>query len=241
MMTYLYIVGRRRAARRRGRACATWCWPSPTTQVPSLMEDDLVEVTADVDEEEVGRIMTKYDLLAIPVVDEERRLLGIVTLDDALEAVLPDDWKQRLPRAVPLGRRGGPAGRAAGQTGWAPAGASTRSHATLRRGAAISVARSRRKRATSPFSCTRRKPAALEHLRVEEVELAQVAAERVVAAAVAQPERLQARHVAVLERRLELLQQEVEAVQEVLVVEVGAGEHVGVGERGAGRQDRLAA
>ena len=42
--------------------------------------------------------MTKYDLLAIPVVDEERRLLGIVTLDDALDAVLPEDWKQRLPR-----------------------------------------------------------------------------------------------------------------------------------------------
>ena len=64
----------------------------------TFMEDDVVQVTADVDEEEVGRMMTKYDLLAIPVVDEERRLLGIVTLDDALEAVVPDDWKQRLPR-----------------------------------------------------------------------------------------------------------------------------------------------
>ena len=42
--------------------------------------------------------MTKYDLLAIPVVDEDRRLLGIVTLDDALGAVVPEDWKQRLPR-----------------------------------------------------------------------------------------------------------------------------------------------
>jgi Mg/Co/Ni transporter MgtE len=64
----------------------------------AIMEDDLVEVTAEVDEEEVGRIMTKYDLLAIPVVGEERRLLGIVTLDDALEAVVPDEWKHRLPR-----------------------------------------------------------------------------------------------------------------------------------------------
>ena len=42
--------------------------------------------------------MVKYDLLAIPVVDEESRPLGIVTLDDALDAVLPDEWKQRLPR-----------------------------------------------------------------------------------------------------------------------------------------------
>ncbi len=70
----------------------------PDELVDEFMEDDVVEVTADTDEEEVGRIMTKYDLLAIPVVDEERRLLGIVTLDDALEAVLPEDWKQRLPR-----------------------------------------------------------------------------------------------------------------------------------------------
>ena len=63
------------------------------------MEDDVATVAADTDEEEVGRIMTKYDLLAIPVVDAERRMLGIVTLDDALDAVLPDGWKQRLPRS----------------------------------------------------------------------------------------------------------------------------------------------
>ena len=70
----------------------------PDRPVVELMEDDVVEIAADVDEEEVGRIMIKYDLLAIPVIDEEGRLEGIVTLDDALDAVLPADWKQRLPR-----------------------------------------------------------------------------------------------------------------------------------------------
>jgi magnesium transporter len=70
----------------------------PEQRVDEIMEDDVVQVTADTDEEEVGRIMTKYDLLAIPVVDEARRLVGIVTLDDALDAVLPEGWKQRLPR-----------------------------------------------------------------------------------------------------------------------------------------------
>jgi magnesium transporter len=70
----------------------------PGRPVTEIMEDDVVVTTAGVDEEEVGRIMTKYDLLALPVVDEQRRLLGIVTLDDALDAVLPDDWKTRLPR-----------------------------------------------------------------------------------------------------------------------------------------------
>jgi len=70
----------------------------PGQPVAEIMEDDVVTITADLDEEEVGRIMTKYDLLAIPVVDADRRMLGIVTLDDALDAVLPEDWKQRLPR-----------------------------------------------------------------------------------------------------------------------------------------------
>jgi magnesium transporter len=97
MMTYLYVVdGEERlvgVVSLRDLVLA-----APDDQVTAFMEDDVVEVTADVDEEAVGRTMTKYDLLAIPVVDGERRLLGIVTLDDALQAVVPDDWKQRLPR-----------------------------------------------------------------------------------------------------------------------------------------------
>ena len=70
----------------------------PQAPVADVMQRDVVSVAADVDEEEVGRIMTKYGLLAIPVIDAARRLVGIVTLDDALDAVLPEDWKNRLPR-----------------------------------------------------------------------------------------------------------------------------------------------
>jgi len=97
MMTYLYIVDPEErlvgVVSLRDLVLA-----GPDDEMEAIMEDDLVEVTAEVDEEEVGRIMTKYDLLAIPVVGEGRRLLGIVTLDDALEAVVPDEWKHRLPR-----------------------------------------------------------------------------------------------------------------------------------------------
>jgi len=97
MMTYLYVVDSEQrlvgVVSLRDLVLA-----APDDQMSAFMEDDLVQVTADMDEEEVGRVMTKYDLLALPVVDDERRLLGIVTLDDALEAVVPDDWKQRLPR-----------------------------------------------------------------------------------------------------------------------------------------------
>jgi CBS domain-containing protein/sporulation protein YlmC with PRC-barrel domain len=97
MMTYLYVVDREErlvgVVSLRDLVLA-----APDDEVTAFMEDDVVRVTADVDEEAVGRVMTKYDLLAIPVVDDELHLLGIVTLDDALEAVVPDDWKQRLPR-----------------------------------------------------------------------------------------------------------------------------------------------
>ena len=97
MMTYLYVVDSEDrlvgVVSLRDLVLA-----QPEDEMVSFMEDDVVQVMADVDEEEVGRVMTKYDLLALPVVDGEHHLIGIVTLDDALEAVVPDDWKQRLPR-----------------------------------------------------------------------------------------------------------------------------------------------
>ena len=46
--------------------------------------------------EEVARLMTDFDLTAVPVVDEEQRLLGIVTVDDVLELVLPEPWRRRF-------------------------------------------------------------------------------------------------------------------------------------------------
>ncbi len=96
-MTYLYFAGA--DGRLIGVASLRdLVLADPGRAVAEVIEDDVVSVAADVDEEEVGRIMTKYDLLAIPVVDADRRLLGIVTLDDALDAVLPEGWKKRLPR-----------------------------------------------------------------------------------------------------------------------------------------------
>ena len=42
--------------------------------------------------------IAKYNLLSLPIVDELGRLKGIVTVDDAMDVILPDDWKRRLPR-----------------------------------------------------------------------------------------------------------------------------------------------
>jgi len=70
----------------------------PAQRLGDVMEDDPVTVTAEAEEEQVAQLMTHYNLLALPVVDEQGGLAGIVTLDDALEALLPEEWKHRLPR-----------------------------------------------------------------------------------------------------------------------------------------------
>jgi CBS domain-containing protein len=53
-------------------------------------------VTADTELEEVARLMTDYDLTVVPVVGEGDVLIGIVTVDDVLELVLPEGWRRRF-------------------------------------------------------------------------------------------------------------------------------------------------
>ena len=49
-------------------------------------------------EREVARKMAEYNLLALPVVGKNDTLLGVVTVDDALDALLPEGWQKRLPK-----------------------------------------------------------------------------------------------------------------------------------------------
>jgi Mg/Co/Ni transporter MgtE len=49
-------------------------------------------------QEDVAQQVAKYNLLAVPVVDDQNRLQGIVTADDALDRIIPTTWKKRLPR-----------------------------------------------------------------------------------------------------------------------------------------------
>lgn len=90
--------------------------------IADIMNSSVISVRTSDDKEEVASIISKYDLLAIPVVDSEERLVGIVTVDDALDvieeaatediekmnAMVPSDkpylkigvletWKKRIP------------------------------------------------------------------------------------------------------------------------------------------------
>ena len=55
--------------------------------IADLMETDLISVTTHTDQEEVARIFSKYDFIALPVVDTENRMVGIVTVDDAIDVM----------------------------------------------------------------------------------------------------------------------------------------------------------
>jgi magnesium transporter len=59
----------------------------PETTVEALVERDVTSVDVGEDQEKVADLMSKYDLLAVPVVDETGRILGIVTVDDALDVM----------------------------------------------------------------------------------------------------------------------------------------------------------
>jgi magnesium transporter len=70
----------------------------PTAPVEDFMQDHVKSVNLTDDQEEVAQVITKYNLLAIPVVDDNDVMHGIVTADDALDKIIPTAWKKRLPR-----------------------------------------------------------------------------------------------------------------------------------------------
>jgi magnesium transporter len=70
----------------------------PETPIRDVMIREPVAVSVTADQDEVAEVVAHYNLLAVPVVDEQGVLAGIVTVDDALDTVIPTAWKKRLPR-----------------------------------------------------------------------------------------------------------------------------------------------
>ena len=73
---------------------------SPDTPLTKVMNPNVLRVEADVPKEEVASLIAKYDLLALPVVDARRTLLGTVTVDDVVELMMPRGWKKRSLRSI---------------------------------------------------------------------------------------------------------------------------------------------
>ncbi len=70
----------------------------PDAPIASIMHRRPVTVKVNASRQEVLEAIARYNLLAVPVVDDENRLRGIVTADDALDMILPEDLKIQLPR-----------------------------------------------------------------------------------------------------------------------------------------------
>ena len=86
MVFYLYVVDERRhlvgvVSLRR------LLLVSPETPLKRIMTSDLTSARVDTDQEEVAQLVASYNLLAIPVVDDENKLVGIITVDDVIDVI----------------------------------------------------------------------------------------------------------------------------------------------------------
>ncbi|HLI72043.1 MAG TPA: magnesium transporter [Ktedonobacteraceae bacterium] len=60
---------------------------APGTRLRDLMDENVIKVRVDMDQEEVARVIEKYDLLGVPVVDNEEHLVGLITVDDVIDVI----------------------------------------------------------------------------------------------------------------------------------------------------------
>jgi magnesium transporter len=70
----------------------------PPTMVTEFMHARVVTVRPEDSQDAAAHAVSKYNLQAVPVVDEQNRLQGIITADDALDKIIPTAWKKRMPR-----------------------------------------------------------------------------------------------------------------------------------------------
>ena len=73
----------------------------PDTRLAELMDTDVLEVPASADQEQAARMMARYDLMALPVVDDAGRLVGVITHDDLVD-VLEEEATEDMYRLVGL-------------------------------------------------------------------------------------------------------------------------------------------
>lgn len=65
----------------------------PHERLSNLLDTELEPVHPETHISAIHRMLANYNLVALPVVDDEKRLLGVVTVDDVLDHLLPDDWR----------------------------------------------------------------------------------------------------------------------------------------------------
>jgi Mg/Co/Ni transporter MgtE len=69
----------------------------PVQMASEVMKKEVLSVLPTATIEEVTNLLSKYDFLCVPVVDRDGKVLGIVTFDDALDDIIPEDLRKRMP------------------------------------------------------------------------------------------------------------------------------------------------
>src|SRR5713101_1643214 len=99
MIYYLYVVDGEGSWQLVGViALRNLILADPSAPLDHVMRSDLQVAHPDDNAADVAQKVAEYNLLALPVVDEAGDILGIVTVDDAIEILLPKGWRQRLPK-----------------------------------------------------------------------------------------------------------------------------------------------
>jgi Mg/Co/Ni transporter MgtE len=99
MIYYLYVVEAEDSWKLLGViALRSLILADSSVPLEDVMRTEFQRADASEPAKEVAQRIAEYNLLALPVVDDSGDILGIITVDDAMEILLPKDWRQRLPR-----------------------------------------------------------------------------------------------------------------------------------------------
>lgn len=99
MIYYLYVVEVEGSWKLVGViALRSLILAEPSAPLEEVMRSEFQLAQPDESAKEVAQRIAEYNLLALPVVDDAGDILGIITVDDAMELLLPKDWRHRLPR-----------------------------------------------------------------------------------------------------------------------------------------------
>ena len=67
----------------------------PHERLSTILDTETEPVLTSTKDEQVARVLASYDLVSLPVVDQDHHLVGVVTIDDVLDHLLPEDWRNR--------------------------------------------------------------------------------------------------------------------------------------------------
>jgi len=99
MIYYLYVVEREDSWKLCGViALRSLILADPSMPLEEVMRTEYQKAEASEPAKDVAQRIAEYNLLALPVVDDADEILGIITVDDAMEILLPKDWRQRIPK-----------------------------------------------------------------------------------------------------------------------------------------------